>query len=468
MAEATAPPPAAAEAASAAAALAAMRVKIITVVVAYFFVSISLVFLNKVMLTEGTSIPAPLAVTWFQCVVTSAILYALGLLGRGAAPGSFFEQFPEARYDPAVATRSTVALLGLVFVGMITFNNLALKYVEVSFYNVARSLTIVFNVLLTFALLGERTSLPVLGTLAVVVAGFFLGSAGEVRFSWTGCLFGITSSLFVALNGIYNKKALAEKELSNNIWRLSLYNNVSASLLFVPLIFLSGEHTVILANWHVLAQPQFWAFQLAGGVFGFLIGIVTTLQIKVTGPLTHNISGTAKAGVQTLLALLIWKNPTTAMNLAGTGLVLLGSMGYTHVSLGAPPCAPHRCPISRLSPPPPLNRRPGRCGTRSWRPPTRPSSRRPSPQRLRRRRRRQWRARARQRARRWWARTQGGRCRSAAARPSCRAGGSSARVYFSTYCLASSSQTCRGEKGGLVSVVRARTVQYLYQRCKAR
>ena len=328
---ATAPPAAAAEAATAAAALAAMRVKIVTVVLAYFFVSISLVFLNKVMLTEGTSIPAPLAVTWFQCVVTSVILYVLGALGRGAAPGSFFEQFPEARYDPAVATRSTVALLGLVFVGMITFNNLALKYVEVSFYNVARSLTIVFNVVLTFALLGERTSLPVLGTLAVVVAGFFLGSAGEVRFSWTGCLFGVTSSLFVALNGIYNKKALAEKELSNNIWRLSLYNNVSASLLFVPLIFLAGEHTVILANWHVLAQPQFWAFQLAGGVFGFLIGIVTTLQIKVTGPLTHNISGTAKAGVQTLLALLIWKNPTTVMNLAGTGLVLLGSMGYTHV-----------------------------------------------------------------------------------------------------------------------------------------
>ena len=334
--------------ADSAASLAAMRVKIITVVCAYFFVSISLVFLNKVMLTEGTSIPAPLAVTWFQCVVTSLILWALGVVGKGAAPGSFFEQFPEARYDPAVATKSTVAALGLVFVGMITFNNLALKYVEVSFYNVARSLTIVFNVVLTFGLLGERTSLPVLGTLAVVVAGFFLGSAGEVRFSWTGCLFGIASSLFVALNGIYNKKALAEKELSNNIWRLSLYNNVSASLLFLPLIFLSGEHVVILANWHMLSQPQFWAFQLAGGFFGFLIGIVTTLQIKVTGPLTHNISGTAKAGVQTLLALLIWKNPTTAMNLAGTGLVLVGSMAYTHVRGGGREGA-RQLPLSSLA-----------------------------------------------------------------------------------------------------------------------
>lgn len=36
--------------------------------------------------------------------------------------------------------------LSVVFVGMITFNNLCLKYLGVSFYNVGRSLTTVFNV----------------------------------------------------------------------------------------------------------------------------------------------------------------------------------------------------------------------------------------------------------------------------------------------------------------------------------
>ena len=104
------------------------------------------------------SIPAPLAVTWFQCVVTSAILYVLGELGRGAPEGSFFAQFPVASFDYKLATSRSVAMLSLVFVGMITFNNLSLKYVEVSFYNVARSLTIVFNVALTYVMLGESTS----------------------------------------------------------------------------------------------------------------------------------------------------------------------------------------------------------------------------------------------------------------------------------------------------------------------
>ncbi len=34
------------------------------------------------------------------------------------------------------------------------------------------------------------------------------------------------------------------------------------------------------------------------GIMGFAIGLVTVMQVKATSPLTHNISGTAKASVQ--------------------------------------------------------------------------------------------------------------------------------------------------------------------------
>ena len=36
--------------------------------------------------------------------------------------------------------------LSIVFVGMVVFNNLTLKYLGIAFYNVGRSLTTVFNV----------------------------------------------------------------------------------------------------------------------------------------------------------------------------------------------------------------------------------------------------------------------------------------------------------------------------------
>lgn len=302
------------------------QAQVAAVVASYWVVSISLVFLNKILLTEGASIPAPLFVTWFQCLVTVAICWVLGELGRNSSPGTFLSQFPQVTFD--LATARKLLPLSLVFVGMVTFNNLALLYVEVSFYQVARSLTIVFNVLLTWFMLGESTSMSVMWSLAVVIFGFFLGSAGEVRFSWTGTMYGIASSVFVALNGIYTKKVMPI--VDGNQWRLSAYNNINACILFLPLIALT-ELPVILKYSPLLASTYFWSIMTLGGVFGFAIGIVTILQIKFTSPLTHNISGTAKSGAQTLLALWLWGNPTTASNLMGVFLVLAGSGGYTYV-----------------------------------------------------------------------------------------------------------------------------------------
>ena len=65
--------------------------------------------------------------------------------------------------------------LSVIFVGMVVFNNLCLKYVEVSFYQVARSLTILCNIALTYVVLGKSTSPLALAGCGVVVAGFVLG-----------------------------------------------------------------------------------------------------------------------------------------------------------------------------------------------------------------------------------------------------------------------------------------------------
>ena len=43
--------------------------------------------------------------------------------------------------------------LSVVFVCMIAFNNLTLKFVAISFYHVVRSLTTMFNILFTFFIL---------------------------------------------------------------------------------------------------------------------------------------------------------------------------------------------------------------------------------------------------------------------------------------------------------------------------
>jgi GDP-fucose transporter C1 len=99
---------------------------------------------------------------------------------------------------------------------MLAFNNICLKYVQVTFYQVARSLSILFNILLTYVLLGTTTSQQALIACGIVFAGFILGSYGEIEFSWAGLFFGVGSSFFVAMYGIHVKKALVH--VDNNQW----------------------------------------------------------------------------------------------------------------------------------------------------------------------------------------------------------------------------------------------------------
>jgi solute carrier family 35 (GDP-fucose transporter), member C1 len=319
------------------------------VVATYWFVSISMVYLNKVLMSnDGVSIDAAMFITWFQCVVTALICYGAGEVaakfkvksdyqavstvegGSSAAKPSFWAQFPKATY--LVGTGRKIFPLSLMFVGMVTSNNLCLKWVEVSFYNVARSLTIVFNVVLSQALLGASSSVTTLACLGIVILGFFLGSQGELNFSMRGTLAGILSSLFVSLNSIYTKKALAL--VDNDHWRLTFYNNVNAAIIFVPLMLIFEHGPITAAFTKQFLNPMFWSCMMVAGFFGFSIGIVTVLQIKATSPLSHNISGTAKAAVQSVMAFYIWGNPWTWMGVVGIAMVLGGSLLYTVVKMG--------------------------------------------------------------------------------------------------------------------------------------
>lgn len=286
-----------------------------------------MVFLNKYLLSSpDLKLDAPLFVTWYQCLVTVICIYFLSFIGDKYPQ---IEKFPAFTIDLKVARQ--ILSLSVVFVGMITFNNLCLKYLGVSFYNVGRSLTTVFNVLFTFMVLGSITSCKAILCCCVIICGFLLGvnqegSSGEL--SYSGVLFGVLASLCVSLNAIYTKRNLPV--VDNNIWRLQLYNNFNAIFLFIPLMVAMGEFRV-LYNFPLLNSLYFWGVMTLSGFFGIAIGYVTGLQIKVTSPLTHNISGTAKACAQTIIAVFANQEHKTGLWWLSNAFVIGGSGMYSKV-----------------------------------------------------------------------------------------------------------------------------------------
>lgn len=143
-----------------------------------------------------------------------------------------------------------------------------------------------------------------------------------------GVVFGVCASLCVALYSIYTKKVLPC--VDDNVWKLTYYNNVNACVLFLPLMLLAGDIGTVV-GFQNIGSVTFWMVMMASGVFGFAIGYVTGLQIQVTSPLTHNISGTAKACAQTVMATAYYHEIKPALWWLSNAIVLLGSAAYTQV-----------------------------------------------------------------------------------------------------------------------------------------
>ncbi|KAF9348785.1 hypothetical protein BGX26_012822 [Mortierella sp. AD094] len=298
---------------------------IISAIAFYWFASLSVVFLNKAILSNSENkFPFPLFVTLFQLVVALVLLVVSGHLGKR---NRLLSMVPPFEFDLDIAR--SVAPLSVVYVLMLTLNNLCLQLVEVTFYQVARSLSIFFNILFTYLMLRQGTSVGAMISCSVVVLGFFVGSYGETNFSWPGLLAGVGSSIFVALYGIYVKKTLSI--VDNNQWRLLHYNTLISIFLLTPIVLFSGELGEMWREVYFLDDLGFWMLMSFTGVMGFMINTAMFLQIKYTTALTNTISGTAKSCVQTLMAMVFYQNPISAMNGFGIFLSLLGSGMYSWV-----------------------------------------------------------------------------------------------------------------------------------------
>lgn len=302
--------------------------QIFSVVVLYWVVSIVTVFINKALLSsKEIDLEAPLFMAWFQCLISALICFTISCLAKWC-PGTFY--FPKG--SPfQLEIMKKVLPLSILFAAMISFNNLCLKYVGVAFYYIGRSLTTVFNVLFTYLILGQTTSLPCIICCIIIIVGFWLGVDQEHdtgSFSSLGTAFGILGSLSLALYSIHTKKVLPA--LDQEIWLLSYYNNLYSCFIFLPFIVATNEVPVLL-SYDKFTNVYFWGLMIIGGFCGFAIGYVTSLQIKVTSPLTHNISGTAKACAQTVIATYWYQDSKSWLWWVSNWIVLGGSAAYTSV-----------------------------------------------------------------------------------------------------------------------------------------
>ena len=217
-------------------------------------------------------------------------------------------------------------------------NNYCLKYVDASFYQIARGLVLPLTVFFSvFFLRNSRPSVRIFVACGVVTVGFFVGvfldgshnsrTDGKGS-SFLGIFFGILSSMTTAAHAVVIKKSL--DVVNGDAIELSWYSNVLSSVLLLPLIVLAGEVPDILA---LISAPVFtstgnsplatflWGSLITvslvlaivkgecaltpifQGIVGWLLSIAGVLSIKITSPITHMISSAVRGILQSFLGI---------------------------------------------------------------------------------------------------------------------------------------------------------------------
>jgi GDP-fucose transporter C1 len=288
----------------------------------YMAISIGCIFLNRLVLSDKTEHAGALFVSWFQFVVALVLILFIS---------SFCQKVPVLNLFPPIHIELGILFkvlpVSFTYLLMIGLNNKCLEYVSVSGYQIVRSLSILFNIVLTYMILGETISLRASLACTGVVVGFFFGVEGELGLSVRGAIYGVLSSIFAALYAIVVKRVIGL--LNGNEYLLIEYNTPIAILALTPGVWASGEFHVLFEKRSV----HFWMMQTLAGVVGFVINIAIFLNIKYTTALTHNLTGTVKACLQTMLAFVVFKDSEvmTPMKFLGIVLVIGFSTYYAFV-----------------------------------------------------------------------------------------------------------------------------------------
>ncbi|KAG6836276.1 hypothetical protein H0H93_009548 [Arthromyces matolae] len=296
------------------------------VVVFYLVAALSMVMANKWVLNVTS---APLFFLWTQLLIAVALFVVSDAL----------RLLPDRlTFDPQVC-KGLVSMVALNIIGL-SFSNYTLKYVDASFYQVARGLVLPFTIVTSFFAFRSVPSLRIFVACGIVTIGFFVGVFLDgTQVSMIGVFFGVVSSGITALHSVVIKESL--NVVNGSALLLSWYTNLLSAIILLPICFLAGEGPgvmeVFFGDAPVSADGGMSLFatfvwgSLITGALGFLMSIASLLSIKVTSPITHMVSSAVRGVAASLLGMWLFSDVISSGRAGSISTILLGSIYYTWV-----------------------------------------------------------------------------------------------------------------------------------------
>jgi len=230
----------------------------------------------------------------------------------------------EATVTPRWYLKHIVPIGGLGAVSL-GFGNYVYLYLSVSFIQMLKAAVPAVTLLVMTTAGLEKLHGTTLAGVVVVTLGTFIAVYGEVKFSAIGVIMMLTSEFAEAI-----RMAFYQYVLGNLKFDLveGLYIMGPASMLFLGVGIVLFELRDFMENDGISLVMDAPHYFLAAALMGFGVNYLTLGVIKATSGLTFKVMGQVKNAVVILLAVVIFGNPVTAIQIFGYTLSIVGFFVY--------------------------------------------------------------------------------------------------------------------------------------------
>lgn len=222
-----------------------------------------------------------------------------------------------------------ILALSFIFSFSVVCGNTSLRYLPVSFNQAIGATTPFFTAIFAFVITFKRESSVVYMALVPVVCGIVIASNSEPLFHLFGFLVCLGSTAARALKSVVQGLLLTSEAEKLHSMNLLMYMAPIAALLLLPFT-LCVEGNVAAVTIAKARENPYIIFLLLGNMtMAYLVNLTNFLVTKHTSALTLQVLGNAKAAVAAVISVLIFKNPVTAMGMAGFVITLMGVVLYS-------------------------------------------------------------------------------------------------------------------------------------------
>jgi len=224
----------------------------------------------------------------------------------------------------------------MVFVGLmrgvtVVLGLTSLAHVAVSFTETIKASAPLFTVIFARWMLGERTSLPVMGSLLPVMGGLMLASATELSFDTIGFLAAAANNCIDCVQNVFSKKLL---HASLTPVELQFYTSVAAAILQLPvLVYTSAD--VLRREMDEGSAALGW-YLAVDAVSYHLQSVTAYYTMSLISPVSASVANTLKRSLLIFLSVLYFGNPLTGATIFGTTMVCAGVGLYNWARLNYP------------------------------------------------------------------------------------------------------------------------------------